>query len=208
MPYDYMDIARTPGVEKVQAELGVDHLWRNYRGNRTSDRFTESELAYIAERDTFYMATVSQTGWPYVQHRGGPRGFLKTVDDKTLAFADYSGNRQYLSLGNLATDDRVSLILMDYPRRARLKILGHMQALALDVDPALTERVTDPAYGAKLERILVVKLQAFDWNCPKYIVPRYTELEINEALAPMRERLDQLATENADLRARLASSLA
>jgi predicted pyridoxine 5'-phosphate oxidase superfamily flavin-nucleotide-binding protein len=148
------------------------------------------------------MATVSETGWPYVQHRGGPRGFLKVVDDRTLAFADYRGNRQYISTGNLAANERASLFLMDYAHRARLKIYAHIEAVALDADPALTELVTVPGYKAKLERIFRVRLEAFDWNCPQHITPRFTEEQVTEAVRPLRERLEALQAEVDVLRAR------
>lgn len=193
-----MEIARTEGVAKVQEHLGVDHLWADFEGDRSFDRFTDAEKSFIASRDSFYMATVSETGWPYVQHRGGPRGFLKVIDDTKLAFADYSGNRQYLSLGNLSTDSRVSLILMDYPRRARMKLFGHIEVVGLD--SPLLDQVTDDARGAKPQRIMVFSLKAFDWNCPKFITPRFTESEIQEALQPLHERLKELEAENARLR--------
>ena len=186
MSYGFLDIAVTPSVRTVQAAMGVDHLWKDFAGHRASDRFTDNEAAFIADRDSFYMASVSETGWPYVQHRGGPRGFLKLVDDRTLAFADYRGNLQYISAGNLAADSRACLFLMDYPRRARLKIYAH-------------------AYRAKPERILRLRLDAFDWNCPQHITPRFTEQEIGEAVRPLRERLSQLEAENAELRARLGT---
>lgn len=157
-------------------------------------------VAFIAERDTFYIATVSETGWPYVQHRGGPRGFLKAVDDRTLAFGDYRGNFQFLSLGNLATNDRASLILMDYPRRRRLKILAHVEAIDSAADEELTELVTPPG-RTRPERVFKLGLVAFDWKCPKYIVPRYAEDEIAHAITPLRERIAQLEAENARLRA-------
>ena len=146
---------------------GQRRIWQNFKGHRAFDEFTPAEAAFIAERDSFYMATVSETGWPYVQHRGGPPGFLKVVDEKTLAFADYRGNRQYLSVGNLAADDRAALILVDYSRRARLKILAHVKVVALDADPALAARVAEPTEKAKPERIFVLHLDAFDWNCPQ-----------------------------------------
>jgi predicted pyridoxine 5'-phosphate oxidase superfamily flavin-nucleotide-binding protein len=206
MPYGFLDIAITPSVEAVQARMGVDHLWRDFEGDRRFNRFTDDEAAFIADRDSFYMATVSQTGWPYVQHRGGPRGFLKVVDERTLAFADYRGNHQYISTGNLAADDRTCLFLMDYPHRARLKIYARAETLGLDDDPALTALVTAPGYKAKLERIFRLRLEAFDWNCKQHITPRFTEGEIAEAVRPLRERVAQLETENADLRARLALS--
>jgi len=166
----------------------------------------ENEQAFIADRDSFYMATVSETGWPYVQHRGGPRGFLKVLDEHSLAFADYRGNKQYISTGNVAANDRVCLFLMDYPRKARLKIYAHVETLDLEEDPALTAAVTVPDYKAKLERIFRLRLEAFDWNCAQHITPRFAEREIMAVVGPLQDRLDQLEAENADLRARLASS--
>jgi len=202
MAYGFMDIASTPSVRAAQASMGADHLWQDFKGHREFDRFTENEAAFIAERDSFYLATVSETGWPYVQHRGGPRGFLKVVDDRTLAFADYRGNRQYISTGNLAVNQRASLFLMDYAHRARLKIYAHIDTVALDADPALTALVTVPGYKAKLERIFRVRLEAFDWNCPQHITPRFTEEEVTEAVRPLRERLQALQAEVDALRAR------
>jgi hypothetical protein len=186
--------------------MGADHVWKDFTGHREFDRFSDSEAAFIADRDSFYMATVSETGWPYMQHRGGPRGFIKLVDDRTLALADYRGNRQYISTGNLAADNRACLFLMDYAHRARLKIYVRVDTLALDADPALTALVTVPGYKAKLERIFVLHLESFDWNCPQHITPRFTEQEVDEAVTPLRERLAQLETENVELRARLVSN--
>jgi len=206
MSYGFMNIASTPSVRTAQAAMGADHLWEDFRGHREFDRFTENEAAFIAERDSFYMATVSETGWPYVQHRGGPRGFLKLVDERTLAFADYRGNRQYISTGNLAADSRACLFLMDYTRRARLKVYARVEQVALDADPALTELVTVPDYKAKLERIFRVRLEAFDWNCPQHITPRFTEEEVTEAVRPLRDRVVSLEAEVAGLRARLAAT--
>jgi uncharacterized protein len=203
MSYGFLDIASTPSVRAAQAAMGSDKIWQNFKGHREFDRFTENEAAFIAERDSFYMASVSETGWPYVQHRGGPAGFLKMVDDRTLAFADYRGNRQYISTGNLAADDRVSLILMDYAHRARLKIFAHVDTLSIDEDPALTALVTDAGYNGKAERIFRLRLETFDWNCPQHITPRFTEAEVSQAVQPLRDRLAQLESENAALRARL-----
>ncbi len=206
MSHSFLDIAVTPSVRAAQVAMGADRIRQDSKGQRAFDRFTDNETAFIAERDSFYMATVSETGWPYVQHRGGPRGFLKLIDDRTLAFADYRGNRQYISTGNLAADDRACLFLVDYPRRARLKVYAHAETLALDADPALTELVTVPGYKARIERIFRLRLEAFDWNCPQHITPRFTEQEVSEAVRPLRERLGQLESENADLRARLAAN--
>ena len=200
MSYGFLDVAITPGVRAAQAKMGADRLWQGFKGHRAFDRFTDNETAFIASRDSFYIATVSETGWPYVQHRGGPRGFLKMIDDRTLAFADYSGNRQYISTGNLATSDRACLFLMDYAQQARLKIYAHATTLDVGDDPALTQAVTDRDYKAKIERVFRLRLEAFDWNCSQHITPRYTEPEVTEAVRPLRERIAELEAENAKLR--------
>ncbi len=205
MSYGFLDIAATPSVRAAQAAMGSDRVWQDFKGDRTSDKFSASEVEFIARRDSFYMATVSETGWPYVQHRGGPAGFLKVVDEKTLAFADYRGNRQYISVGNLSADNRAALILMDYANRARLKIYAHVEAVPLDANPELAALVAMPGYKARPERILLLHLVAFDWNCPQHITPRFTEAEIAEALRPLHNRLNAVEAENAALRARLAA---
>ncbi|MDG2528980.1 pyridoxamine 5'-phosphate oxidase family protein [Caulobacter endophyticus] len=201
--YSFLDLAGSASVSAAQAEMGVDHLWTPGQVDRRMEAFTADEKAFIAERDSFYMASVSETGWPYVQYRGGPPGFLKVIDETTLAFADFRGNRQYISVGNLDANNRVALILVDYPRRARLKILAHAERLALDADPALLAQVSDPSYRGRPERIFRLRLAAFDWNCPQHIVPRFTEAEISRAVQPLRERLDALEAENQALRERL-----
>jgi uncharacterized protein len=198
MAQAFLDIATTASVRAAQAAMGSNpraHLHSENGG------LTPAESAFIADRDSFYMATVSETGWPYIQHRGGSRGFLKVLDETTLALADYRGNRQYITVGNLAANDRAALIMVDYPRRARLKIYARVEAVALDADPALAARVVDAGARARPERILRLHVEAFDWNCPQHITPRFTEAEIAEALGP---RFAALEAENAALRARLA----
>jgi predicted pyridoxine 5'-phosphate oxidase superfamily flavin-nucleotide-binding protein len=201
MAYSFLDTLKTPSVRAAQAANGVGDLWDHAGDERQFDRFTENEAAFIAERDSFYLATVSQSGWPYVQHRGGPPGFLKVLDETTLAFPDFRGNRQYISLGNIADDDRVSLILVDYPNRARLKILAHMQVRDLAADPQLAERLMLPDYKGRPERAFVLQLSAFDWNCPQHITPRFTAAQIEPAVAELRARLTALEAENQALRA-------
>ena len=208
MTYKFLEIASTPSVCAAQAANGSLGMWERIGGDRTFDRFTGDEAAFIAARDSFYMATVSETGWPYVQHRGGPPGFLKLLDDKTLGFADLRGNRQYISLGNVMANDRVALILMDYPHRARLKILAHMEVRELGADPELAARLVVPGYKAKPERAFVLRLETFDWNCPQHITPRFTALEIEDAVSPLRARIAALEQENAALRARHAGDIA
>ena len=204
MPYGFLDIATTPSVRAAQRAMGSDRIYGAYKADRSFDRFTPDEVAFIAARDGFYMATVSETGWPYVQHRGGPRGFLKVLDETTLAFADYRGNRQYISVGNLAATSRAALILVDYAAGARLKIYAHVEAVAMDND--LAALFADPDYSAKPERIFVLRLAAFDWNCPQHITPRFTKAEVTAAMTPLRDRLAALEAENEQLRTRLASS--
>ena len=206
MSYGFLDIAVTPSVRGAQQQMGADEIWADFKGHREFDRFSAGEAAFIEQRDNFYIATVSETGWPYVQHRGGPQGFLKLIDEKTLAFADYRGNRQYISTGNLAADGRACLILMDYPNRARMKIYARVEVVALDQDPALAARVTFEGYKAMPERIFLLHLEAFDWNCAQHIKPRFTEQEIDQAMQPIRNRLEALETENAALKARLLSA--
>jgi predicted pyridoxine 5'-phosphate oxidase superfamily flavin-nucleotide-binding protein len=201
MTYGFLDIAATPSVQAAQAANGSRETWTAAGADRTFDRFTENEAAFIAARDSFYMASVSETGWPYVQHRGGPAGFLKLLDDKRLAFADFRGNRQYISLGNSAANDRVALILMDYPQRARMKIYAHIEARDLAADPELAARVAVPGYRAKAERAFVLHLHAFDWNCPQHITPRFTAAEIGDAVAPLKARIAALEGENRALHA-------
>jgi uncharacterized protein len=204
MAYGFLDIALTPSVRTVQEQMHADRVWSDFKGQRAFDRFSDNVAGYIAERDSFYFATVSETGWPYVQHRGGPRGFLKVLDQRTLGFADYRGNRQYITTGNVCADGRACLLLMDYAQRARLKIYVRVDVLALDADPELTQQVALPGYKATPERIFRLHLQAYDWNCSQHITPRFTEDQVREVVRPLHERLDELASENAALRARLA----
>ncbi len=205
MAYDFLDRLATPSVRDAQAANGAGELW-NVPGNYSSARFTERETSFVALRDSFYLASVSPSGWPYIQHRGGPPGFLKVLDATTLGFADYSGNRQYISLGNVAADDRVALFLMDYPRRRRLKVLAHMAPHDLEAEPDLVARLATPGYRAVAERGFTLRLEAFDWNCNQHITPRFTALEVEEAVAPLRARLTLLEAENADLRRACAES--
>ena len=157
------------------------------------DLLTDDEQAFVAARDSFYLGTISESGWPYIQHRGGPPGFLNVLDPQTLAFADYGGNRQMLSTGNLATNDRVTLFLMDYPRRERLKILGHARVLDASEYTELAQHVQPSEFNqAKPERIFVVDVLSYDWNCPRFITPRYTSEEVEAVIEPLRRRIAEL----------------
>jgi len=202
----FAEIAFTPRVKAVQARMGSrDAYARQEAGCAGQDRLGEEEAAFLAERDSFYMASLGSGGWPYIQHRGGPKGFVRVLDPHTLGFADYRGNRQYVSVGNVEEDDRVALIFVDYPARARLKVLAHASAT---LDPAVLARLTDPAYGARVERAFVLRVEGFDWNCPQHITPRFTEEEMESAAAKLLAKLDALEAENRELRARLGSERA
>ncbi len=165
------------------------------------DRLGEFEQEFIASRDRFYMASTSETGWPYIQHRGGAQGFLHVIDDRTLGFADLRGNKQYVSVGNLAHDNRVALFLMDYAHQLRLKILGRAEVHENDAEAAaLLDKLRVPGEKTPAERAIVIHVEAFDWNCPQHITPRYTVEELAGTLEPLRKRLEELEAENARLR--------
>jgi uncharacterized protein len=205
MTHQFGSLVFTPVIKALQERHGSRRQYETLARSGTSpDRFGRAELQFIRERDSFYMASVGATGWPYIQHRGGPKGFLKGIDDQTIAFADFSGNKQFISAGNLMTDNRVALILVDYPGQARLKILGRAEILDGEQAAAWIDRVRNDAYQAAIERVCVIRLQAFDWNCPQHITPRFTAEQIEDALAPIEQRMEQLVHENDRLRAELA----
>lgn len=166
-----------------------------------ADALGPDEQDFIALRDSFYYATLSSSGWPYVQHRGGPIGFLKVLGPRQIAFADLKGNRQLVSTGNVKDNDRVSLFLMDYPARTRLKILGHARAVDVKDDPALADRVAPPELRSRVERVIVIDVVGFDWNCPAYITPRFTKEDIEDYVRPLHEKIARLEKELAAERA-------
>ena len=199
MPYGFLDTLATPSVKAAQAANGSARMYDDPSIDRAFDRFTENEAAFIAARDSFYLASVSASGWPYVQHRGGPAGFLKVLDETRLGFADYRGNRQYITLANLSENDRAYLFLLDPARRQRIKIWG--RARVVENDPALVDKLFDKGYKAKPERAILFTIEAWDVNCSAHIVTRFTENEIGEALETVKARIAELETENARLRA-------
>lgn len=189
----FTEIAFTPSVRDVQVRRGSrDRNLRLEQVEDRGDRLTAIERAFIAARDSFYQATVGESGWPYVQFRGGPPGFLKVIDESTLAYADFRGNVQYLSAGNLAADPRVSLILMDYRERRRLKVWGRARLVDEAAEPRLSARVRLPGYAARVEGVIAITVVAFDWNCPQHITRRFTEAEVEQAAAPLLAELETL----------------
>ena len=206
----FQELAFTPLVQQEQQKHGSrDQYQRAYEHGKAGDALGAQEQAFIAARDSFYMASVSETGWPYVQHRGGPLGFLHVLEPKLLGFADLRGNLQYVSLGNLEHDARVALFLMDYPHQTRLKILGRVEIHEGDARAAeLLPQLATGEKGAVVERVMLIHVEAFDWNCPQHITPRYTLEELQESLEPVRKQLEALKAENAELRRRLDTKAA
>lgn len=190
----FAEIAFTKSVRKIQEIQGSRKGYASWdEGADVNDKLSDRETAFIVERDSFYLASVSETGWPYVQHRGGPNGFVRVLDNQTIGFSDYAGNRQYVSFGNICNDDRVSLIFMDYRNRQRLKVLGRIR-LITEGDTKSLDQFNVPDYRARIERSFLISIEAFDWNCPKYITKRYTESEVARLM-------NDLEDENSALRA-------
>jgi predicted pyridoxine 5'-phosphate oxidase superfamily flavin-nucleotide-binding protein len=198
----FAEIAFTDSVRAAQSRYGTREANEGFEFDEESrDRLTEREIAFLAERDSFYIGSVGENGWPYVQHRGGPKGFLKVLDEKTVGFANFKGNKQYISIGNFIADDRVSLLIMDYPNRRRLKLWARARIVHENEDAELIARLDVPTYRARVERGVVMMIKAVDWNCPQHITPRFSEAEVERLIAPLIE-------ENRALKAQLAQAVA
>src|SRR6267154_1061935 len=202
----FKELAFTRLVKEHQQEHGSRRQYeRMEQSAPQGDSLGPAEQDFIQRRDSFYMASVSETGWPYVQHRGGPKGFVRVLDPGLIGFADLRGNKQYVSLGNLEHDPRVALFFMDYPNQTRLKILGRVEVQEHDeIAPALIESFRPTDKSDIIERVILIRVEAFDWNCPQHITPRSTIQEFEEVLAPLRDKLATLEAENAALRDRLS----
>lgn len=190
MALKYLELAMTEAVRRAQNHY--DGRAVNIAGASERDPLGQAEAEFIAERDSFYLGSISETGWPYIQHRGGSKGFLRVVSETTLAFADYKGNRQLLTTGNVSVNDRVALFLMDYQNRARLKILGHAHVEDARVHPELVAQLADLKMQSSVERLIFIDVVSFDWNCPKYITPRYSAEEVEEYVGPLKSRIAEL----------------
>ncbi|GHE92268.1 pyridoxamine 5'-phosphate oxidase [Amycolatopsis deserti] len=201
----YAHLAYTESVRREQEQNGsASAAGRALDGSEAPDPLGPGEAAFIAARDGFYLASVSETGWPYVQYRGGPAGFVHVLDEYTLGFAEVRGNRQYITTGNVRAGGRVALFFMDYPRQARLKLFGHARVVPLDEDPGLTRKLTETRTDGRVERLMLIRVEGVNWNCHQHITPRYSEAELAEALAPVRARIAELEEQNKALRALLA----
>jgi len=205
MSHAFFDLTFTPSVKRAQEHFGTRRNYERFEGGEPDFHgLTDAEADFIALRDSFYLATVGETGQPYVQFRGGPAGFLKVLDPVTLGYADFGGNLQYISAGNLSYNDKAALILMDYPNRRRLKVLARVEVRDAGAEPAMAATLQVPGYRGKVERVMILRVQAFDWNCPRHITPRFTAEEIQELTRPLDLRIRELETEIEQLRNALA----
>ncbi|MBL9046571.1 MAG: pyridoxamine 5'-phosphate oxidase family protein [Tabrizicola sp.] len=201
MSHGFADIAFTPSVRRMQEERGsrAAYARQDAVAEPFNHRLSDAEAQFIGLRDSFYLASVGETGWPYIQHRGGPPGFVRVLDETTIGFADFRGNRQYISTGNLLTNDRVALFFMDYPNRTRLKLLGRARAVGPE-EPDLLERLAVPGYRATVERGILISIAGFDWNCPQHITERFTLDEVRQLSRPLLDRIAALEAEVATLK--------
>lgn len=209
MAHRYSEILFTPGVEAAQQRYGSRSQGARLRElGPPNDHLSETERAFIEARDGFYLASVSESGWPYLQFRGGPSGFVRVLDGKTLGYADFRGNRQYISTGNIDSDGRVALMFMDYAHRRRMKLLGRARIVDAAADPALVARLSVADYRARVERAVLITVEAFDWNCPQHIAPRYTAAEVSDHTDGLRARIAELEAALASARSAATPSAA
>jgi predicted pyridoxine 5'-phosphate oxidase superfamily flavin-nucleotide-binding protein len=197
MRHRFAEIAFSPAAQELQRRHGSRGAYARMQARAGDEALGSDEVRFLAEADSFFLASVSETGWPYVQHRGGPRGFIKVLGPTQIAFADFRGNRQYVSAGNAASNDRVALIVMDYVEQRRLKLLGRLRFVDVgQADPELVAQVELRGYPAQVERVALIDVMAFDWNCPQHITQRFTLEQVEEAIetvtGPLRERIRAL----------------
>lgn len=201
MSHKFYDLTFTPTVKAAQEHYGTRKNYARFEGGEPDFHgLSDAENEFIEARDGFYMATVNENGQPYIQFRGGPSGFLKVLDDRTLGFADFRGNLQYISVGNLKANDRAAIFLMDYANQTRLKLLVSVEVKDAADAPDVIEKLIMPGYKARIERAMILHVVAFDWNCPQHITPRYTLDEVRKMSEPLYEHIEKLESEIAELK--------
>lgn len=200
MAKNFASIAFSKAAKLMQEAIGSRASYARMERESYVDGFTENEIDFISQQSSFYMSTIGENGFPYIQHRGGPKGFVKVLDAKRIGFIDFKGNMQYISVGNIATNNNVALIMVDYPSRTRLKILAKAEIVELKDDPALYHSLDLNEYKFKPERMMVLQVEAYDWNCPQHITPRYTVEDIERVFAPQRELVAKLEAEIKELK--------
>lgn len=203
MAKNFAEIAFTEAVKKLQEKHGSRKSYERMEKFSIVDGLTSNEITFIQNRDSFYLASIGVKEFPYIQHRGGPKGFLKILDSKRIGFIDFIGNKQYVSVGNIATNNNVSLIMIDYPTRTRLKIFAKAEVVELKDNPELFEFLNLEDYKFRPERMIVFNIEAYDWNCPQHIKPRYTVDEINDAFLPQQDYMEKLEAEIRELKEKL-----
>jgi predicted pyridoxine 5'-phosphate oxidase superfamily flavin-nucleotide-binding protein len=203
MAKNFAEIAFTDAVKKLQEKHGSRSSYERMEKFNVVDGLTEGEKSFIQNRDSFYLASIGVNEFPYIQHRGGPKGFLKVLDPKRLGFIDFTGNKQYVSVGNMATNNNVSLIMIDYPTRTRLKIFAKAEVVALKDNPELYDLLDLKDYKFRPERMMVFHIEAYDWNCPQHIIPRYTVEEIQQSFLPQRQYIKKLEEEIKELKEKI-----
>ena len=202
---NYQQLAFTDAIKKIQEEVGSRSTYDRMEKMSVVDGLTDNEINFIGDRDSFYMASFGENEYPYIQHRGGPAGFIKVIDNKTIGIVDFAGNRQYISTGNISKNNKVALILLSYPQRARLKIYAHAKIVDLKENEELYNLLKPTDYKFKPERMMIFEIQAYDWNCPQHITPRYTAEEIEEALLPQKEYIKNLEDKIKELESKLSN---
>lgn len=203
MAKNFAELAFTESVKKLQEKAGSRQSYERMEKFKVIDGLTNSETSFIVNRDSFYLATIGVKEYPYIQHRGGPKGFLKVLDSKRIGFIDFVGNKQYVSVGNMATNNNVSLIMVDYPTRTRLKVFAKAEVVELKDNPDLYDLLDLSDYKFRPERMMVFHIEAYDWNCPQHITQRYTVDEIEHAFSPQQKYIDSLEKEIKDLKSKL-----
>ncbi|MBK8609833.1 MAG: pyridoxamine 5'-phosphate oxidase family protein [Chitinophagaceae bacterium] len=206
MAKNFATLAFTDAVKDLQEKAGSRSSYARMERESFVDGLTESEMDFIAERDSLYMASIGENNFPYIQHRGGPKGFIKILDEKRIGFIDFRGNMQYITIGNMASNNNVALIMVDYPARARLKILARAEVVDLKDDPSLYALLDLENYKFKPERMMVFHIEAYDWNCPQHITPRYTVEDIEEAFSGQRNHIAKLEAELKELKNKLKTT--
>jgi uncharacterized protein len=206
MAKNFAEIAFTDAVKEIQKLNGSRKGYERMEKLHIVNGLSENEMDFIEERDSFYLASIGASNYPYIQHRGGPKGFVKVLDKDTIGFIDFAGNKQYISVGNFATNKQVALILMDYPARARLKIYAKAEIVELKDKPELFSKLDLSEYQFRPERMLLFHIEAYDWNCPQHITPRYTLEEIEVAFDGQRKKIIELQTEITSLKQKIKAA--
>jgi len=201
---NYHQLAFTDAIKKIQEEVGSRGTYDRMEKMSVVDGLTDNEVRFISERDSFYLANFGENEYPYIQHRGGPAGFIKVIDNKTIGIVDFAGNRQYISTGNISRNEKVALIMVSYPQRARLKMYAKAKIVELKDNQELYDLLKPDDYQFRPERIMIFEIQAYDWNCPQHITPRFTTEEIEQALLPQKKYISDLESKVQELELKLS----